>query len=53
MPALGLAGLVLEGEGEDGAGALDGLLGLGLVGESGLDGVKGLGGGKVGCARAR
>lgn len=50
VPALGLAGLVLEGEGEDGAALLDGVLALGVArGKSGVDGVEGGGGGEVVC----
>lgn len=35
VPALGLAGLVLEGEGKDGAALLDGVLAVGLAGGEG------------------
>ncbi|KAB8446223.1 hypothetical protein FH972_025205 [Carpinus fangiana] len=52
VPALLLAGLVLEREGEDGAGLLDRVGLLRLVGRQGrVDQVEGLGGGEVGCAR--
>ena len=41
-PALGLAGGVLEGEGEDGVALLQGILAVGLAGvEGGVDGVEG------------
>lgn len=46
VPALGLAGLVLQGEGEDGIGLLDGVLARGFSVESGVDHIKGLGGGE-------
>lgn len=49
VPALGLAGGVLEGEGEDGAALLDGVLAVGVRGESLVDLVKGGGGGELGC----
>jgi hypothetical protein len=49
VPALGLAGLVLQGEGEDGITLLDGVLALGIVrSETALDNVEGLGGGECG-----
>lgn len=48
VPALLLAGLVLEGEGEDGVGLLDGALALGLVAlEDGVDGVERRRGGEL------
>lgn len=47
VPAVGLAGLVLEGEGEDGVALLDGVLTLGVGGGEGcVDGIEGLGGGE-------
>lgn len=49
VPALSLAGGVLEGEGEDGTALLDGVLTVGVVGQSGVDLVKGGGGGELGC----
>jgi hypothetical protein len=50
VPALGLAGLVLQGEGEDGASLLDGVLALSIVtGEGVVDGLEGLGGRECGC----
>lgn len=54
VPAGGLAGLVLEGKGEDGVALLDGVLALLLVAaEDGVDEVKSLGGGELGCWRGR
>lgn len=47
VPALNLAGGVLEVEGEDGVALLDGVLLVGLAGESGGDGVKRRGGGEL------
>lgn len=48
MPAVGVAGLVLEGEGEDGLALLDGVLALGVAGgEDGVDGVEGRGRGEL------
>lgn len=41
MPALCLAGLVLQGEGIDALGLLDGFLAVCLIGEGVVDGVKG------------
>jgi hypothetical protein len=50
VPALGLAGRVLQRESEDGAALLDGGLALTLVGgERGVDGVEGRGGRELVC----
>lgn len=50
VPGSGLASLVLEGEGEDGVGLLDGVLAVGLAGGQGsVDGVESSGAGEVGC----
>lgn len=50
VPALGLASLVLQGEGEDAVALLDGVLALILGGgEDGVDGVEGHRGGKLVC----
>ena len=50
VPAVGLAGGVLEGEGEDGVALLQGVLAVGLAGvESGVDRLEGLGGGELVC----
>jgi hypothetical protein len=50
VPALGLAGGVLEGEGEDGVALLHGILAVGLAGVQGLvDLVEGRGGGELVC----
>lgn len=54
MPAGRLAGLVLEGEGEDGLAVLDGVLAVGFAAaEGGVDGLEGLGGRECVCARVR
>lgn len=53
VPAGRLAGLVLEGEGEDGLAVLDGVLAVGFAAaQSGVDGLEGLGGRECVCARA-
>lgn len=47
VPALGLAGLILQGEGEDGIALLDGVLALSIITlESAVDELEGLGGGE-------
>lgn len=51
VPAGRLAGLVLEGEGEDGLAVLDGVLAVGFAAaQSGVDGLEGLGGRECVCA---
>lgn len=52
VPAVRLAGRVLEGEGEDGVALLDGVLAVGLAAEGRVDGVKGGRGGELGCEGA-
>jgi hypothetical protein len=47
VPALDLAGGVLNVEGEDGVALLDGVLLVGGIGEGGLDGVEGGRGGEL------
>lgn len=52
VPAGGLAGLVLEGESEDGVGLLDGILAVGFAGvESLVHEVEGSRGGELGCGQ--
>lgn len=54
VPALGLAGSILQRESKDGVALFDGGLALGLVsGEGSVDGVEGLGGGELGCVLTR
>lgn len=54
MPALGLAGGVLEGECEDGVALLDGVLLVRLAGvQSVIDGIEGRGRRKLVCMRRR
>ena len=54
VPALALARLVLEREGEDGVALLDGIGALSWVGgQGGLDEVEGLGGGEGSCGSIR
>ena len=53
MPALGLAGGVLEGECEDGVALLDGVLLVRLAGvQSVIDGIEGRGGRELVCTRS-
>ena len=50
VPAVGLAGGVLEGEGKDGVALLQGVLAVGLAGvEGGVDRLEGRGGGELVC----
>lgn len=52
VPAGGLAGLVLEGESEDGVSLLDGVLAVGFAGvDSLVHEVEGSRGGELGCSQ--